>query len=159
MGILSPSSLFVFFYFPVPLKLNAWPMFMWVVSYGDGVVSRGLIGTLLTSVFGFVPNTLIVAVYCIVYLSTSIYAAYFFTNAIKAVEGEPTNTLCFFGVLFCTNPGALAYLMTEANTGRFDILWILLMFLSISLIIKDKLLFLIPAISVCGVLIHQAYVF
>lgn len=65
----------------------------------------------------------------------------------------------YMSLLFIINPGSVAFLFYWGNYGRFDLFMVCILLISSILIIRDKILWIIPFLSVAGILIHQAYVF
>lgn len=146
-------------YTPVIDETIGWCITPYTLSYKYGFISRGIIGTIIRF---FIPNLTIRHIYLIIIFNTIILCAMtiYFIGYIRKITGMKENlSYLFTGTLFIVNPGSIAFLFYWGNFGRFDLIMILILMISACLIIRERFLFIIPLISVFGILTHQAYLF
>lgn len=151
--------LYLVYYLPVIDETIGWCITPYTLSYKYGFISRGLVGEIIRL---FIPNLDIKHIYLIVAFNTVILCAVtvFFLNRIKKYTAAENNmAFLFIAALFLVNPGSIAFLFYWGNFGRFDLYMVLILLIGALLIIKNRAMWIIPLLSVAGILIHQAYVF
>lgn len=157
MGVIILLLIYLIEYIPLIDDTIGWCLTPYALSYKYGFISRGLVGSIIRI---FIPNLTLKHIYLIIALNTLLLCALtvFFVNRILLYAGKERGLL-FAVFLFIVNPGSIAFLFYWGNYGRFDLFMIMILIITALLMVKGKGLFLIPIMSVLGILIHQAYVF
>lgn len=157
MGVIILLLIYLIEYTPLIDDTIGWCLTPYALSYKYGFISRGLVGSIIRI---FIPNLTLKHIYLIIALNTLLLCALtvFFVNRILLYAGKERGIL-FTVFLFIVNPGSIAFLFYWGNYGRFDLFMIMILIIAALVMVKEKGLFLIPIMSVLGILIHQAYVF
>ena len=132
---------------------NIYVVSQWVLSYDYGLVRRGLTGTLfkvlmpIVSVEGVHHTALVVYCTFLVLLLVLFYALLKY----KDKNGRLFRLI----LLFSANPATLS--LYARDLGRFDILLIMIMLLSLTLLSLKRHLWLIPILMTTAMFIHEGF--
>lgn len=146
-------------YIPLIDDTISWCITPYTLSYKYGFISRGLVGSVIRL---FIPDLTIKHIYLIIGINTVIMCmltVYFISVIKRNVNDAVMNVYMYLAMLFIVNPGSVAFLFYWGNYGRFDLFMVCILLISSILIIRNRILWIIPFLSVAGILIHQAYVF
>lgn len=150
--------LYLLTYIPTIDETISWCMTPYALSYKYGFISRGFVGAIIRI---FIPNLTIKHIYFIIAANTVFLCGLtvYYVHRVANFSSQDTAGLYFTLILFIVNPGSIAFLFYWGNYGRFDLFMIVILMIAALLMVRNKALFVIPILSVAGILIHQAYVF
>lgn len=151
--------IYLIMYMPLIDDTIGWCITPYALTYKYGFISRGLVGSIIRI---FVPNLTLKAIYLIIALNTLVLCAVtvmFVGMVRKYVVANSDIAMQYMALMFVVNPGSVAFLFYWGNYGRFDLFMIIILLIAAMLMMKNKCLWIIPIISVGGILVHQAYVF
>jgi hypothetical protein len=144
---------------PEPLGMHQWLSTAYLINYDTGFVSRGLPGSILSF---FLPYLRTTTLYFVIFISNtllSIFTALLLGTVVRRSGEMIRNVVLFLAFLFCVNPGSVAYLFGWYNYGRYDLYLITIAFTCFFIVLKKRMLFLIPILTVLGMLTHHVMVF
>ncbi len=137
--------------------ISSWIATHWVVSYEDGFISRGLVGTVFSWFVDQVTNRNITITYTLFYLLLVVIFSFVWVY-FKDKFNDFGVWLLFLLMTF--HPLGLFYFTSFANFGRFDLfLWFLF---AISIFVIHKFsysvwFYVIGFLGIIGTLIHQNF--
>ena len=131
----------------------AYPASQWVLSYADGLVRRGLIGTIVKL---WIPVVSIENVYHIAFTAYCTFlvlllVVFYVLLKSKDKDGRLFRLILFFAV----TPATLSLL--GRDLGRFDLFLIAIFFLCLVLLSLDRHIWMIPILMVTGMFIHESF--
>lgn len=157
------SSILLFTYAinnaPSITQLHSWAVTSYLVSYRFGLISRGLVGTILELLFPKISVQQLYVFLWLLIISLILLFSLFIGKIIRSVNNETGDYIYVFYAIFLVNPGSIAYLFNVSNFVRLDIFLILITLLCIVLIAENKFLVLIPVLCGIAALIHQVFIF
>ncbi len=149
----------VYLPFYLPPAIHDWCATPFLITYQFGFVSRGLIGSLLALAFPFLSHKILYIVIVCSLVLLMIVSSVMTGKVIRSADASIKTITIFLVLIFCTNPGAISFLFNHVNFGRFDIYLMIITACCCMLIVGNRYLFLIPVLTVLGVLIHQGFLF
>lgn len=139
-------------------RIATWMATQWSVTYQDGIISRGLAGTVAWAVLGE-PTILKIALITIAFYLVLIL--FVFILMIFYLKKQENRVSVYLLIVFClANPLTLAFFTTFEMFGRYDLILTLLALVSVWLIrsyYNKPWFYLVPMLSVVGIFIHQGY--
>ncbi|MBQ8298391.1 MAG: hypothetical protein IJX99_00700 [Clostridia bacterium] len=154
--------LFLRFIVIMPTKMRSWVSTYYACNYSYGFIPRGFIG----SVFNIVSkgNISSLNAHSFVFLATFILillASILFGKLIRSIrKGPKRNMVIFLVIIYLFMPFSICYLFDKTNFGRMDLYLYIITFIQILIIYKKPTLgkmMMCMALSVVGVMIHEAY--
>ncbi len=129
----------------------------YVLSYDYGFISRGLIGSIFMFFSPYLKTHTVTIVLNIIFIFFLIIIAYILNLFIKKQNDK---FFAFLITMFCIfNPASFMLMITMNEFGRFDIFLFFISMISLILIYKRKLIFVIPILFFIAMLIHQSFLF
>lgn len=144
--------------FPSPSEMHSYCINFYFSTYENGFISRGFIGTILKLLFPILPAKTLYIIIGANILVLIFVTVSFLVWCIKNCKPSYQHALIYLCFAFCVNPGSIAYLFYWGNYGRFDMYLILILIACCMCIIK-KTYIPILILSICGILIHQVFLF
>lgn len=145
-------------YLPTWGDLHDWCATPYFLTYDFGFISRGLVGSILKLFFPYLSARLLFVIIGSCLLMLCLVTAVFLGRAVRFSEPDSRDFVFYLALLFCINPGSVAFLFSWVNYGRLD-LFLILITLAASLCIQKGSLVPVPFLAGAGVMIHQVYVF
>lgn len=125
----------------------------WILSYDYGFIRRGLVGTIMKVWFPIITiedihHTALIA-YCtfLVFLLIVFYVLLRY----KGKNGQLFRLI----LIFLANPATIS--MLALDLGRFDLFLIMIMFLSMTLLLLNRHVWLIPILMITAMFIHEGF--
>lgn len=152
--------LYMLYYLPRTEDLHDFCVIPYALSYRElGLISRGVIGSLLDLFFRYITINEIWTVIFIQQLLLIILTIYFLSIVKKHSANSEQTGFLFLEVVFTVNPASIAFLFYWGNYGRFDLFMIAASMVISLLIIKGKGKFIIPVLCIIVMAIHQGFAF
>lgn len=147
--------------FNLASRTNSYNTTTLAFSYKYGFIPRGLIGTLYQGLNYILPidlncyravNNYTLIITILFAICTLLFVSFILRNTTK--DNRYVKALIVFFII-CAIPTFSGYY----NFGRLDLYMVLLSFLSVVLIVRDRAIWLVIPISMLNVMIHEGYVF
>ena len=140
----------------LPNVLGFWNLYgasQWALSYDYGLIRRGLVGTIMKMWIPIVTIEYVHHTALIVYCTFLLFLLVFFYVLLryKDKSGQLFKLILFF--LVC--PATIS--MLARNIGRFDLFLTIIMFLSMTLLLLNRHLWLIPIMMITAMFIHEGF--
>lgn len=165
----------ILFVYNLANRVNSYNATIFAFSYEYGFISRGFIGTLYKGISLILPFDLYTysAINTCVLIITIVFAVLFvlfLRYVLLRVHDFDDRYACdktinatnwraeWYLVIFCVIV-IISSFSEYYNFGRVDLFLCLISMLSIVLITKERLVWLIIPLAACGVMIHEGYVF
>ncbi|MCX8131535.1 MAG: hypothetical protein N3I35_15760 [Clostridia bacterium] len=142
---------------PSAANINPWTATPWVVSYENGFVSRGLLGTILSKLIPVVTLNNLHLVFTVVYLIFLLGLLIPLIIILRKVNRD--DTLYKFMLFFILNPATVGMYANKPNFGRFDVFMILITIICLVVLSIKRHIWIIPVLMTLGMLIHEAFLF
>ena len=134
--------------------INPYTLTFYAISYlKNGFMARAFIGTLL-DIFGVTEKNQLLYILYIISTMFIGFISYILNIFINKFEKRET---IFIALMFIFNPASITLIYQNLEIGRFDIFIYVLSIISVYFIHKEKYLYIVPIISIIGMLIHENY--
>lgn len=135
--------------------LNPYTLTFYAISYfKNGFMARAFLGTLF-NVMGIDSG---VKLFCVLFAVTTTFISYISYTLNTFINKFNKKESVFIALLFIFNPASITLIYQNLEIGRMDIFIYILSIISIISIYKEKYLYIIPVLSIIGVLIHENYI-
>ncbi|HTK81740.1 MAG TPA: hypothetical protein VL633_05565 [Bacteroidota bacterium] len=125
----------------------------WVLSYDYGLIRRGLVGAIFKM---WMPIVTIEGVHTVALVAYCTLLALLLVVFYVLIRNKEKNGRLFrIILLFCACPATLA--LAAHGLGRFDLFLTILMFLILTLLSIDKVLWLVPVLATAGMFVHESF--
>jgi len=125
----------------------------WALSYDYGLIRRGLVGTIMKVWIPIITiedvhHTALIA-YCI--FLVFLLVAFYLLLRYKEKNGQLFRLI----LIFLANPATISLLASDL--GRFDLFLIMITFLSMTLLLLNRHVWLIPILMIMAMFIHEGF--
>lgn len=151
--------LYMVYYLPMPSELHSFCTAPYVLRYDLGFISRGLIGSFWGIFFPYISQNTIWVIIGLNQVILCVITVIFLSTIKKYITEDTDKGIIYLAFVFLTNPASVAFLFYWGNYGRMDLFMIAGTIISAVLLIKKRLLWLIPIICVAIMAIHQGFTF
>jgi len=125
----------------------------WVLSYDQGLIRRGLIGTIMKV---WIPIVTIEDIHHTALIAYCIFLVFLLVVFYVLLRYKDKNGQVFRLILiFLVNPATISLLALDL--GRFDLFLILITFLSMTLLLLNRYVWLIPILMMTAMFIHEGF--
>lgn len=156
LSILLIATILIIRTIPKVTSLNIWVMTHWVLSYENGFISRGLVGTLVKF---FHPVVTLDDLYRIITIVYGLFLFILIFSLFTIMKKENNNIYLYMLVLFFTvNPGTLTMYSNAPDFGRFDTFMIIITVICLVLLANNKFVWIITFLMGAAVFIHEAFI-